>query len=298
MTLDPITVLQELWSYPFMVNAFRAGTIVAVLAGAVGWFMVLRRQSFSGHALATVAFPGGAGAVLIGISASIGYFAFCLTAAVILGLLPASRGHDGGYSQESAVTGTLQAFALACGFLFVSLYGGFLNGLNALLFGSFLGVTAGQVWLLLLVALVALGVLAAMGRPLLFSSIDPSVARARRVPVRLLSTAFLIVLGAAAAEASQITGALLVFALLVMPASAAQVLTARLALSLTLSVVIGVVVTWAGLIAAYYTPFPIGFFVTTFAFVIYLASHGLRRALDQLRDRPSARPSTPLALVR
>ena len=187
---------------------------------------------------------------------------------------------------------------LACGFLFVSLYGGFLTGLNALLFGSFLGVTVGQVWLLLAVAAAALAALAAMGRPLLFTSIDPAVARARRLPVRMLSTAFLIVLGAAAAEASQITGALLVFALLVMPASAAQTLTARPALSLTLSVVIGVVVTWAGLIAAYYTPFPIGFFVTTFAFVIYLVSHGLRRAIDQTRDRARARPSAPLAVVR
>lgn len=298
MSIDPITVLQQLWSYPFMVNAFRAGTIVAVLAGVAGWFMVLRRQSFTGHALATVAFPGGAGAVLVGLSASIGYFAFCLAAAVVLGLLPASRGHDGGYSQESAVTGTVQAFALACGFLFVSLYGGFLNGLNALLFGSFLGVTAGQVWLLLAVAVVALAAVAAMGRRLLFSSIDPAVARARRLPVRLLSTAFLIVLGAAAAEASQITGALLVFALLVMPASAAQTLTARPALSLTLAVVIGLVVTWAGLVAAYYTPFPIGFFVTTVAFGIYLVSHGLRRAIDQTRDRARARPSAPLAVVR
>jgi zinc/manganese transport system permease protein len=269
--------LQEMWAYPFMVNAFRAGTIVAVVAAIVGWFMVLRRQSFAGHTLAVVGFPGAAGATLIGLSTTYGYFAFCVVAAIVLGLIPrVGRDADG---LESALTGTIQAFLLACGFLFAALYKGLLGGVTALLFGSFLGITATQVWVLLAVALAVLAVLAVIGGPLLFISVDPDVAAGRGVRVRLLSMVFLVILGAAVAGASQITGSLLVFALLVMPAATAQALTASPRLGLALSVVFAVVVTWFGLIAAYYSPYPIGFFVTTFAFVGYV--------LARLRFRPS-----------
>ena len=187
---NPIIDLQQMWSFPFMVNAFRAGTIVAVLAGVMGWFMVLRRQSFAGHTLSLIGFPGAAGAVLIGVAASYGYFAFCVAGALAIAALP--RAGPGGYSEESAVTGTVQAFALACGFLFVALYKGFLNGINALLFGNFLGISAGQVSLLGVVAALSLAALAVIGRPLAFASIDPDVATARNVPVRALSVAFLV----------------------------------------------------------------------------------------------------------
>ncbi|WP_240677825.1 metal ABC transporter permease [Actinacidiphila soli] len=265
---NPVTDLQQMWAFPFMVNAFRAGTVVAVAAAVIGWFMVLRRQSFAGHTLAAVGFPGAAGATLIGVSATYGYFAFCLTAALVIAAIPrAGRDAGGG---ESALTGTIQAFLLACGFLFSALYKGLLGGVTSLLFGSFLGITTTQVWVLLAVAAAVLAVLAAIGRPLLFASVDPDVAAGRGVPVRLLSTVFLILLGAAAAEASQITGTLLVFALLVMPAATAQTLTARPALSLALSVLIALAVTWLGLITAYYSPYPIGFYVTTFAFAAYV----------------------------
>ncbi|HXA61128.1 MAG TPA: metal ABC transporter permease [Streptosporangiaceae bacterium] len=264
-----------MWDYPFMVNAFRAGAIVAVLAGVTGWFMVLRRQTFAGHSLSVVAFPGAAGATLIGVGAAYGYFAFCVSAAVILAL--ATRGRGGHRAQESALTGTVQAFALACGLLFVSLYKGFLDGTTALLFGTFLGITEGQVMVLGAVAVTVLATFAVIGRPLLFATIDPGVATARGVPVRALSVVFLVLLGAAVAEAAQITGALLVFALLVVPAATAQRLTARPVPSLLLSVLIGWVVTWAGLAAAYYSSYPIGFYVTSFAFAGYLLAHLVRR---------------------
>jgi zinc/manganese transport system permease protein len=190
-----------------MVNAFRAGTVVAVAAGVMGWFMVLRRQSFAGHTLAVVGFPGAAGATLIGISATYGYFAFCLAAALVIAAIPRAGRSSGG--QESALTGTIQAFLLACGLLFTALYQGLLGGVTSLLFGSFLGITTAQVWVLAAVAAAVLATLTVIGRPLLFSSVDPDVAAGRGVPVRLLSTVFLILLGAAAAEASQITGTLL-----------------------------------------------------------------------------------------
>jgi zinc/manganese transport system permease protein len=258
------------FSYHFMVNAFRAGTVVAIVAGVAGWFMVLRAQSFAGHTLSVVGFPGAAGAVWLGISASVGFFAFCIATALVIAALPRTTGHT--FSEESAVIGTVQAFALACGLLFVSLYQGFLNGVTGLLFGNFLGITDGQVVALAVTAALCLGVLAIVGRPLLFASIDPDVASARGIPGRVLSVVFLVVLGAAVAEASQITGALLVFALLVVPAAAAQLVTARPALGIGLSVVFGLAIVWSGLAIAYSSPYPVGFWISAIALGVYGAA--------------------------
>jgi zinc/manganese transport system permease protein len=285
--------VRHVLDYAFMVNALRAGTVVAVMAAAVGWFMVLRRQSFAGHTIAIVGFPGAAGATLVGVSALLGYFGFCILAALMISLVPHGRGRA--FSQENAVTGTVQTLLLAFGFLFVSLYRGNLNGVDALLFGSFLGITATQVVTLLLVGVGTLGALAAMGRPLLFASVDPDVARARGVPVGRLSTAFLVLLGLAAAEASQITGSLLVFALLVMPAATAQRLTPRPVAGLAVAVGVAVAVTWLALVVAFYSPYPIGFWVTTLAFAGYVSAGvvagGRRRRARTMTRR--ARAATP-----
>jgi zinc/manganese transport system permease protein len=267
--------IQDMWSLPFMLNAFRAGTIVAVLAAVVGWFMVLRRQSFAGHTLALVGFPGAAAAVWLGLGVALGYFAFCLVAAGVIAALPV--GSRRGYSEESAAIGTLQTFALAYGMVFIGLYKGFLNGTNALLFGSFLGITGGQVAVLAGVAVAALAGLAVIGRPLLFASVDPDVARAHGVPARLVGTLFLLLLGATAAEVSQITGALLVFALLVLPPATAQLVTARPVRSLLLSVALGLVTVWLALFVAFYSPYPIGFWLTTVAFGGYVLVAVARR---------------------
>ena len=268
--------LRQMLAFPFMVHALRAGTIAAVLAGALGWFMVLRRQSFAGHTLAVVSFPGAAGAILLGISATAGYFAAAIAAALVIAAVPRQQGGlrglnvGGSASAESAVTGTVQAFALASGALFVSLYGGFLSGLTDLLFGSFLGITAAQVTTLLAAAIAALAVLALIARPLFFASVDPDVAVARGVRVRLLGTVFLLLLGCGAAEVSQITGALLVFALLVMPAATAQLLTARPGVSFAATIALAVATAWLGLTTAFFSAYPIGFWVTTFGFGGYV----------------------------
>lgn len=269
-----------MWSYPFMVDAFRAGAIVSVVSAVVGWFVVLRRQTFAAHTVSAVAFPGAAGAVLLGFGAVYGYFALCIAAALVIAAL---RG--GGGREESALTGTVQAFLLACGFLFIALYKGLLEGPQTILFGTFLGITTTQVTILFGVGLAVLAALALIGRPLLFASVDPQVAAARGVPVRALSAGFLVLLGAATAEAGQITGTLLVFALMVVPAATAQAVTARPAASLLLAVLFSLAATWLGLTAAYYSPYPLGFFVTSFAFVGYVLALGLRA----LRDRPGRR---------
>jgi zinc/manganese transport system permease protein len=299
--------LRAMFAQHFMVNALRAGTIVAVVAATVGWFMVLRRQSFAGHTLAVVSFPGAAAAIWLGISSTAGYFGASIAAALVIAMVPRSSS-GGTRSQESAVIGTVQAFALACGALFVSLYGGFLNSVTGLLFGTFLGISDSQVVTLGAVAVVVLGLLAVIARPLFFATVDSDVATARRVPVRGLSVAFLVLMGCTAAEVSQITGALLVFALMVMPAAAAQQMTTRPGRSLALSVGLALAITWISLVAAYDSTYPVGFYVSTFGFGTYVLAvagrtlatavrdgrYGVRRRPPaHLRGRPRPDPAVP-----
>ncbi|HEX3815999.1 MAG TPA: metal ABC transporter permease [Mycobacteriales bacterium] len=285
LSWNVIDDVRQLLSFHFMLNALRAGTIVAVVAGVIGYFMVLRRESFAGHTLAVIGFPGAAGATWLGVNAAFGYFGFCVAGALIIAAIPSGRNQhsqpSGGYGEESAVIGTVQAFALACGFLFVSLYQGFLSGLNSLLFGTITGVTDTQVIVLLIAGAGALAALAALGRPLLFASVDPAVAAARGVPVRLIGAAFLVLLGIAAAGTSQVTGSLLVFALLVAPAATASRLTARPVTGLLTSVAVALAVTWLGEGIAFFSPYPIGFWVTTLAFGSYLLASAYRAAVDR-----------------
>ena len=286
-TGNPADDVRRLFEFHFMTNAFRAGTIVAVVAGVIGWFMVLRGQSFVGHTLSLVAFPGAAGAALVGISAAWGYYGFCLVAALVIASIPRVSGHS--FNEESAVVGTVQAFALACGFLFVTLYHGLLEGVNSLLFGSFLGITDSQVVTLFVVGTGAIGVLVVIARPLLFTSVDPDVAEARGVPVRALSVVFLVVLGFAVAEASQVTGVLLVFALLVVPAATSQLITLRPLAGIALAVGLGLVITWGGLAFAYFSDRPVGFCITTPAFALYLVVHAARWTTRRGRRGRAAR---------
>ncbi|MGZ4201163.1 MAG: metal ABC transporter permease [Thermoleophilaceae bacterium] len=273
-------MLTDLFRYHFMVNALLAGTLVAVIASLIGWFMVVRRQTFAGHTLSVIAFPGAAAAALAGAPAFVGYFGACMAGGLVLSRVSGDGG-AGGLSEESAAIGAVQAVALGCGFLFVGLYHGLLNGLDSLLFGTFLGITDGQVLVLAAAAAVVVAVLVAIGRPLFFASVDGEVAGAGGVPVALLGTGFLVLLGLAVAATSQITGALLVFALLVTPPATAQVLTQRPGLSLALSLAIALAVTWIGLWIAYYSVYPVGFYVTSLSFGAYV----LARVWRALRGR-------------
>ncbi|MFI1912851.1 metal ABC transporter permease [Nocardia sp. NPDC020380] len=283
-TWNLVQDVRGMLAYPFMVNAVRAGSIVAVVAGAVGWMMVLRRESFAGHTLATVGFPGAAAAVWLGVAAGYGYFIACIGAALVIAVIPrAVRSRGGG--EQSAVIGTVQAFALACGMLFVSLYHGFLSGLTNLLFGTIAGITQQQVVILLAAAVPCLVLLFVLGRPLMWASLDPGTAAAHGVPVRLVSAGFLVLLGIAAAGTSQVTGSLLVFALLVAPAAAAHQLTGHPGLGITLAVVIALAATWAGMGFAFYTPYPIGFWVSSFAFAAYVVCVAARKVLDRRAHR-------------
>jgi zinc/manganese transport system permease protein len=288
---NPLQDLHQILEYHFMINALLAGSAAAVMAALVGWMMVLRRETFAGHTLAMMAFPGAAVAALAGVPAAAGYLFFCGGGALAIAR---AGGRGGSWREEAAGVGVVQAMALGLGFLFVSLYGGVLGDLESLLFGDVLGVSDAQVVLLAAVALAVLAVLATIGRPLLLSSVDESLARARGVPVRRLALAFLGLLAVAVASASQVTGPLLVLALLVMPAASARVLTARPALSLVLSLAIGLLAVWVGLGIAYFSAYPPSMFIAAVAFACYLLARGTATVRSRRsRRRPRALPSRP-----
>ena len=268
LTFDLPSDVHQLLAYPFMVNALEAASVVAVMAAVVGWFMVLRGETFAGHTLSMMSFPGAAAAALAGLPLAVGYFAFCGVGAVIIAGAAEVAG-PARQSQRSAVIGAVGAGALAVGYLLLSLYGGVLESLESLLFGSILGVTRGQVLTLTLVAGCVLAFLAVAGRPLFFASVDGPLA-----------VAFLLVLGLAVAATVQITGVLLVFALLVAPAGIARELTPRIGLGLALSVLLGLLIAWLGLGLSYYTNYSPGFFSTTLAIILF----ALARAARSLRE--------------
>jgi zinc/manganese transport system permease protein len=271
---------QAVFQFPFMRNAFMAGTIVAIVAGLVGYFVVLRSLSFAGHALSHIGFAGATGAVVIGQPAIAGMLVFTLGSALGMGALGKRiRGRD-------VAIGIVLAWTLGLGVLFLSLYTGYATEAYALLFGEILGISQRDVQITLVAGIVTLLALGTLYRPLLFASLDEDVAEARGVPVRFLSIAFMLLLALAVAEAVQVVGVLLIFALLVTPAAIAERLTARPPVALALSVLLALLFTWAGLTVAYYTPYPVSFFITTFAFATYL----LVRALAWAR-RAVARPA-------
>lgn len=242
--------LAQMLSHPFMRHAFLAGTTVAVAAGLVGYFVVLRGQVFTGDALSHVAFTGALAALALGVDAHIGLFVATVLGAVAMGLLgPRGRPDD-------VVIGNVFAWILGLGVLCLSIYTTSRSAADgragvSVLFGSILGLSANQATWAALVGIVVVVALLTMARPLLFASVDEAVAAARGVPVRALGLAFLAVVGACAAEATQAVGALLLLGLLAAPAGAAQRLTARPYVALWLSAGLAVVAMWVGLTASY-----------------------------------------------
>ena len=240
-------------SHDFFRQAFVAGTAAAVAAGLVGAFLVLRNQVFAGDALSHVAFTGGLAALAFGFAARTGVFAATVAVAVLLAVL------GGRARPNDVVTGVVFTWLLGLGVLFLSLFTSSratTNGTGAIrvLFGSIFGIggaTATQT------AWIAAGVVVAMlliGRPLLFASIDPGVAEARGVPVRMLNVVFLVAAGIMVAQLVQVVGALLVLGLITTPAATAQRLTTRPWRAVVASVAIAVATVWVGLWLGYVWP--------------------------------------------
>ena len=254
----------ELLSTSFVQNAFWAVTAVALAAGAVGYFVVLRRQAFAAHAIGHVGFAGAAGAVLLGLSPIVGLLVFCLGAGLLIGVGGANL------DDRDAVVGVTLTAALGLGVLFISLYSGYANATYSILFGQILGVSLRD---LVIVALLSLAVLIAVSltyRPLLFASVDAQSAAARGLSTRAMSVVFMTLLAVTTVVAIQVVGVLLVFSLLVAPAAAAEVITTRPRDALFVAVVLALFSAWAGLFLGVAFGGPVSFWITAIASTSYL----------------------------
>jgi zinc/manganese transport system permease protein len=260
------TTASTMFTYDFMQNAFAAAGIVAVVCGLVGFFLVLRAQTFAGHALSHVGFAGATGAVLLGVAPLWGLVALTLLAGIGMGLL-GERLH-----QRDVAIGIVLAMSLGLGLLFLHFFTAYATQATALLFGNILGVDAATVWTLLLLGTATTAALALISRPLLFASLQPELAEARGVSLRLISVLFLVIVALAVAQCAQIVGVLLVFALMVGPAAAAQRLTTRFWFGIVLSVALAMAEAWFALVLAYVTDWPTSFWITALSGCVYLAA--------------------------
>jgi len=286
MTINPnlLADLQQMLKYEFMQHAFEAGTVVAIIAGITGYFVVLRRSAFTAHAFSEIGFAGAAGAVLWDIPPIVG-----LLLGSILGALAIAALGRRATNRDTQI-GIVLAFALGLGLLFISLYSGYATEAYSILFGEILGVSSGSVLLTLVAGAVILILIGILYRPLLFASLDEDVAEAKGMPMLLVGTAFLLVVAVAVSFAVQVTGVLLIFSLMVTPAATAQYLSRRPQRAIAISVAIALMATWVGLFVAYYTPYPVSFFITAIVFSLYVLVRGLQPVIKphRLTRRPNS----------
>jgi zinc/manganese transport system permease protein len=272
-----------MFAHPFMQYAFVAGTAVALAAGLVGYFLVLRAQVFTGDALSHVSFTGALAALALGLDARVGLFVLTVVVALALGALGRRVRPD------DVVIGGVFAWILGLGVFFLTLFTTWHSGSGDgsatvnVLFGSIFGLSLGRAATTAVIA-VAIGLaVLALARPLLFASVDESVAAARGVPVRLLGFVFLVLVAGVTAEATQVVGALLILGLLAAPAGAASRLTTRPFVALGLSAGIAVLSMWIGLTASYALPrLPPSFTIITAA----AACYALAALVSSLPARP------------
>jgi zinc/manganese transport system permease protein len=255
-----------MFDYDFMRNAFAAATIVAVVAGLVGYFLVLRAQTFAGHALSHAGFTGATAAVLIGAPPLWGMILATVVSGVGMGFLGERL------QQRDVAIGIVLSLALGLGLLFLHFFTAYATQATALLFGDVLAVDIGTIWTLAALGALSVAMLAIISRPLLFATLQPEAAEAKGVSLRLYSVLFLIIVALATAECVQIVGVLLVFALMVGPAAAAQRLARGVGAGLLLSVGFAAAEAWAGIALAYYTDWPSSFWITALSAGVYLAA--------------------------
>ena len=260
----------NIWWYlsqPFAQHALLAGGLVALACGVIGPFVIARNMSFAVHGTSELAFTGAAAGLLIANNSVAGAYGGSLVVAAVLGLL-SSRERE----RDSAI-GVVLAFGLGLGVLLLSYYHGFATQATNILFGNIFGVGNGQLVALLMVSVVALLILSSIYRPLLFASIDPEVARARGVPIRLLGVVFLFILALVVTSAAQVVGTLLVLSLAITPAAAAQRLTSRPLMITLLSVGFALTASMGGIISSLVSgTIKPSVMVTTISFGIYVVA--------------------------
>lgn len=286
-SLNLVADAQQMLEFDFMRSAFLAGSLIAITSGLVGYYILLRRLIFASDALSHVGFAGAMAAAYIGINPFVGLFG----SSIVVGIGMGQLGKTSARSRDVA-TGTVLAWILGLGALFLGLYLSHPAGTNiaigvGILFGSIFGIDSTTAWIIAGVGVATSIALLAMARPLLFESIDPEVAKARGLPVRLLDALFLILVAITVAEAVPAVGALLVFALLVTPAASIQKVVTRPFLGLMLSSVLALVITWVGLTTSFYLSYPVSFIISALGFSIYLIALGLRQGRARMGQRVS-----------
>jgi zinc/manganese transport system permease protein len=261
-----------MFEYDFIQRAFVASGIVALVAGTVGYFMVLRGQTFAGHALSHVGFAGATGAGLIGSTPLAGLIVFTVGAGVTIGVL------GDRLSGRDVAIGLVLTLALGFGLLFLSLYTTHSTQATAILFGNVLGVSPEMLTSLIWLGLGTLIALALISRPLLFASLQPELAEAKGVSLTLVGVLFLALVALAVAQAAQVVGVLLVFTLMVGPPAAAQLITSRFSLGIALAALLGIAEAWLGVVLAWYTDWPTTFWITVLSAAVYVVAALIRRA--------------------
>ncbi|BBX29079.1 metal ABC transporter permease [Mycolicibacterium alvei] len=249
----------------FMRNALIGGTLVALAAGLIGYFVIVRNTAFAAHALAHIGLPGATGAALLGLPVGLGLGAFCIGGALVIGAL-GSRAYD-----REVATGTVLALATGFGLFFNSLATKNSSTLTNVLFGNLLAITHQQLLMFAALLVVLAAAVVFVFRPLLFASVNAQVAEAKGVPVRALSVLFMVLLGIAVTMAVLAVGTLLLFALVVTPAATAIMVTARPILAMAISTGISVASVWAGLAVSAIFNMPPSFVIVTIACGIWLA---------------------------
>jgi len=281
ISLNLIADLQQIWQYQFMQHAIEAGTLTALFAGVTGYFVVLRRSAFTAHAFSEIGFAGAAWAVLSGISPLIGL----LLGSNLGGLAIALLGRRA--ANRDTQIGIVLAFSLGLGLLFLSLYAGYATETYSILFGEILGVSYDQVIETFIAGAAILVGIGFMYRPLLFASLDEDVAEAKGMPMLALGIAFMIIVAVAVSFSVQVTGVLLVFSLMVTPGATAQYLSRRPSRAIAASVIIALAATWMGLFLAFYTPYPVSFFITGEVFGFYLLVRLVSGSFGQEKASPA-----------
>lgn len=267
-----MAIITDMFAYEFMQNAFAAAGIVAVVSGIVGYFLVMRGQTFAGHALSHIGFAGATGAGLIGLAPLWGLLGFTLAAGIVMGALSER------ISNRDIAIGVVLSLALGFGLLFLHYYTSFATQATAILFGNVLAADRTMIATLGLLSVVTLLALASIMRPLIFASLQPELAEAKGVPMRFVSTAFLAIVALAVSECAQIVGVLLVFTLMVGPPAAAQRVASGLWGGLFLSAALALAETWLGIATAFYTDWPVSFCIAMLSALGYFACLGVPRA--------------------
>lgn len=259
-----IPFVSELFSYDFMRYAFAAGTMAAIVSAIIGYFVVLRAQSFAAHALSHIGFAGAAGAGLLGLATTTGQLGLTLLAAIGMGGLGERT------SKSDIAIGVTLAFSLGLGILFLHFYNNYAGQATMILFGDLLGVSTQLLKTMFIYSLVSLVGLCFIAKPLLFCTLEPELAEAKGVSLPLISILFFILVSIAITEASQVVGILLVFTLLIGPAASAICCTHTLWRGLGLSVLLGLCIVWLGILLTYLTDWPASFWISALSFLSYL----------------------------